>query len=432
MDAVIEKIPNHVKKLNDKTFDGWLSEKNETLKAVLFTEKGVTSPLIKSLAIDFLGKITFGQVRNSEKESAKSFGVTSFPTLVLLPGGDNEGFVYNGVMKKESISKFLGAFAPSNADSAAPAGECPFSGKNKKTQADKGDKDNVKKQKKDTKDKKASKEENRDAETSEDGKPKERVILDASDYSNLDPEEKKKFEDAHTRARFQQAKSVSKQPVEPIADEETLRQKCLSEKTKHCVLILLPAQSENTEKISIDLINGLKAFQEITEKHQKRDANLPTYIVRPELPFVALLRASLGLKSADHFEVIAVNGKRGWWTPYPDRNFNSVAVEAWLDTIRMNEVVKHKLPRPLLVSPDVIEAEQKKAEEERIEKERIAWEKAEKERKAKEEREKEPAAPKPASQKVEESAEVPKPTQTPEKKAEQEAEKAEESVKDEL
>lgn len=364
VDAVIERIPNHVARLDDKKFDGWLNNKNDTLKAVLFTDKGTISPLIKSVAIDFLGKITIGQIKSSEKEAAKSFGINKYPTLVLLPGGDHEGFVYEGLLKKEPITKFLSAFTPSNAESAAKAAEEAQASKKAK-------KDNAKK------DKKAKNTSEKKTGTADE---KERIVLGESDYANLGPEEKQKFEDAHTRARYEQAKKVAKQPVEPVFDEDTLREKCLSEKSKHCVLILLPAVAEDAKKIPIDMIDGLQAFQEITEKHQKRDANIPTYMVRPDMPIVALTRASLGLKSADQFQVIVVNGRRGWWSPYLESHYSAASVEAWLDTIRMNEVTKHNIPKALLTVP-IVEEPKKDAKQEP-----------------------EPAAPQPAAPKAEEPA----------------------------
>ncbi|KAK6348456.1 hypothetical protein TWF718_006249 [Orbilia javanica] len=111
VDFLIEQIPNHVARVNSKTVDGFLQEKNETAKAILFTTKGVATPLYKALAIDFFGSVTFAQVRDKETEVLKLFGVEKVPTFLVLPGGTAEGVVYDGEMKKDAMLKFVGKFA---------------------------------------------------------------------------------------------------------------------------------------------------------------------------------------------------------------------------------------------------------------------------------------------------------------------------------
>ncbi|KAF3309582.1 hypothetical protein TWF173_010768 [Orbilia oligospora] len=111
VDFLIEQIPNHVTRINSKTVDGFLKEKNETAKAILFTTKGVATPLYKALAVDFFGSVTFGQVRDKETEVLKLFGVEKFPTFLVLPGGSAEGVIYDGDMKKDGMLKFVKKFA---------------------------------------------------------------------------------------------------------------------------------------------------------------------------------------------------------------------------------------------------------------------------------------------------------------------------------
>lgn len=121
VDAVVEKIPNHVKKVEDKTLEKFLAESNETAKAILFTDKGKTSALMKAIAIEFKGSISVAQIRNTDKEKAslELFGITKFPTLLLLPGGkEAEGIVYDGELKKEPMVKFLSQAAAPNPDPA--------------------------------------------------------------------------------------------------------------------------------------------------------------------------------------------------------------------------------------------------------------------------------------------------------------------------
>ncbi|KAK5263177.1 hypothetical protein LTR16_012850, partial [Cryomyces antarcticus] len=39
VDAVVDKIPNHVNRVADRTLDEWLATGNDTAKAVLFSDK---------------------------------------------------------------------------------------------------------------------------------------------------------------------------------------------------------------------------------------------------------------------------------------------------------------------------------------------------------------------------------------------------------
>lgn len=105
-----------------------MSAKNESAKAILFTNKGVTSPLWKALAIDFLGSMTFAQIRDKEKEAVNVFGVSKYPTIVVLPGGDQDGIVYDGKVQKDDLFKFFSTIAPPTKEpepSAKPAKKTP-------------------------------------------------------------------------------------------------------------------------------------------------------------------------------------------------------------------------------------------------------------------------------------------------------------------
>ena len=78
---------------------------------LLFTNKGETSPLYKSLALRYNGKIAFGEVRNSNTEISQKFGVTKYPTLLAVCGGDGSATVaYAEEMKNSKLTKFLNSF----------------------------------------------------------------------------------------------------------------------------------------------------------------------------------------------------------------------------------------------------------------------------------------------------------------------------------
>ncbi|RPB04418.1 thioredoxin-domain-containing protein [Choiromyces venosus 120613-1] len=134
---VAELIPNHVTRVTDAKFDDFLSENNETAKAILFTNKGATTPLWKALAIDYLGTMGFAQIRDKEKRAVETFGITKYPTVVLLPGGDEEGILYEGSgFSRDALLEFFQATVPlpeSTSSSAEPTGETSSSTQETKT-----------------------------------------------------------------------------------------------------------------------------------------------------------------------------------------------------------------------------------------------------------------------------------------------------------
>ena len=103
-------LPNHVTRLQDAEWTSWLEKKNDTTKAILFSDKGTTSALIKSLASDFYESIEVVQVRDKEAAINKVFGVTKYPTLVILPGGDKEAVIYDGDLKRPGMLAFFGQY----------------------------------------------------------------------------------------------------------------------------------------------------------------------------------------------------------------------------------------------------------------------------------------------------------------------------------
>ena len=117
VDAVIDKIPNHVKRLKDEDFEEWLEEGNGP-KAILFSNKGTTSATLKAISVDFLGAINVAQIRETAKQAIEVFSKEKFPTLVLLPGDDKDPVTYDGDMKKDAMVKFLSQAAAPNPDPA--------------------------------------------------------------------------------------------------------------------------------------------------------------------------------------------------------------------------------------------------------------------------------------------------------------------------
>lgn len=289
VEAVVGSINNHVKKVTDKDVDAFLSEKNETAKAILFTDKGTTSALIKSIAIDFLDVITIAQARNKEAKTVEMFGIKKYPTLVLLPGGDKEAVVYDGELKKDAIVKFLSQAGEPNPD-PAPA-------------------------------EKAKK-----VKSSSSAKAKSTSAAD----------------EAAEEVPTQEAPVIieSAPPIPAINTPEKLVKECLTEKSSTCVLAFVP--STHGEKAK----EALVSLSELAWKYAKGHRLFPMYEVAKENEAAASLIKSLDL--TNEVELIAINARRGWWRRYEGEDFSLQGIESWIDAIRLSEGVKKKLPEGLI------------------------------------------------------------------------------------
>lgn len=304
VDAVVQQINNYVVKIEDKSLDKFLSDKNETAKAILFTEKGTTSALLKSIAIDFSDVITIGQVRNKETKTVEMFGIDKFPTLLLLPGGDTPGIVYDGELKKEAIVKFLSQAGEPNPDSPkAKTGEKA-------------------KQKKDGK---------VSAKKSASAKTESKT---ASSQTSSAAEESKTTQEAPVIVE-------TALPIPAINTPEKLIKECLTEKSHTCVLAFVPSgDGEKAQK-------ALASLAQLAHKHAQSKRHLfPFYEVPKTNEGAASLLKALDL-SGD-VEIVAINARRGWWRHYDGADFGHESIESWIDAIRMSEGVKKKLPEGIV------------------------------------------------------------------------------------
>ncbi|KAJ5630072.1 Thioredoxin [Penicillium herquei] len=304
VDAVKSNIPNHVKRATDKDLDNWLEQNEERPKAILFTEKGTTSALIRALAIDFLDVIDISQVRNKESSSVEKFGIEEFPTLVVIPNGGSEHKVYDGELKKQPLLEFLSEFAEPNPDAtgkAAPANKPKAKPKSKpaaKPASDDGD----------------------------------------NDTPTETPESKPTPPPAPA--------------VPTLATPEALESACLAVKSNTCVLALLPATGDESE-LSVPATEALTSLAEIAHKHALRGVNLfPVYAIPDINAASENLRSVLGLEDSQTVKIIAVNARRGWWRRFNGEEFGLTSVESWIDAIRLGEGSKEKLPEGLVAEAE--------------------------------------------------------------------------------
>jgi protein disulfide-isomerase A6 len=324
VEAVVDKIPNHVQKLQDSGLSAWLAKSNDTAKAILFTEKGTTSALLKSVAVDFLGGISVAQVRSKEAATVEMFGISEFPSLVLLPGGEQEPLLYDGEMKKESVVAFLSQVVPPNPDPAPKKAKASSSKKPKPP----------------------SSQASAFSEASESHKS-----ADASDFAG-----------SATKITVDDLPTESPDPIvlpvetpvtvtevaPPIPTLSTLgevKSTCLAPRSGTCVLALLPSMTVSQVDMSQSISGALAGLADITDKHAKRQAKIfPFYAVPADNEVAKIIRGDLGLKLDTELEIVAVNMKRGWWRRYSGETFDLIGIEGFIDAIKLGEGAKEKLP----------------------------------------------------------------------------------------
>ncbi|KPI45367.1 putative protein disulfide-isomerase [Cyphellophora attinorum] len=321
VDAVVDKIPNHVRKLQSSTFDEWLGDKSVTAKAVLFTEKGTTSALLRAVAIDFLGAIKVSQVRSKETDLVEKYGVTKFPSLVLIPGDEVEPVTYSGEMKKQPIVDFLSQAASPNKDTVSEKAK-PKPSKSKDPKKSASAKSAFSK----------ASEAHMSADL-EDELGASTIILDDSTPTES------------PLPIVEDSKPAVVEDIPPIASLTTpaeLIEAALGPKKGTCILVLLPPATEGS--LSEDAASALNFFAQSADKHQKRhDSVFPFYSVPAENEQAKVLRKDLGLKESE-LEIVALNNKRGWWRHFEAKSASTTDLETFIDNIKLGEGSKLKLP----------------------------------------------------------------------------------------
>jgi len=102
----LSKLPSFVTPVTSSTHEKFLGDKLP--KAILFTNKDKTSDLYKALSIDFHHRFALGEAKHSDKKLVEKYGVTTFPTLLILAkeeGGENIKF--DGKLSHDALTKFL-------------------------------------------------------------------------------------------------------------------------------------------------------------------------------------------------------------------------------------------------------------------------------------------------------------------------------------
>ena len=342
VDAVKSAIPNHVKRISDKGLDTWFKSDNDTAKAVLFSEKGTTSALIKVLASEYLGNMAFAQIRSKEPSAVEMFGVQEYPTLFVLPGGNQDAVKFDGTFTKESMKDFLSKFA-------TPTAESPSKKPKPSKKSEKATSENKEKSQSDSSTFSEKSASHASASASSEAAGATSVTLEDESNPTESPNPDPVPEDAPKPVKVPELHP----PIEALIEQKYLEMKCLGAKTSTCVLALLPHATGDEESLPDSAATALASLAEIADKHKQRGSKLfPFFSIPGRNTGAAKLRKELNLKDETTFELVAINGRRGWYRHFESEDFSLNSVETFVDAIRLGEGRKEKLPEGILTAEE--------------------------------------------------------------------------------
>ncbi len=323
VEAVKDKIPNHVKKLQGDAVDDWVNDKAFPAKAIIFTDKGTTSPLVKSLAIDFLGTIAFAQVR--DKATAQKYEVSDFPSVHLIPSYGATPIPYNGEINRGSLLAFLTQVGPPNPD-PVPKGAKPAKSSSKKSNSKSASS--------------ASSAFSRASEAHKSSDFEDHLAGSSTIVLDDTPPTESPVPIVETEQKpMILADAIA--PIPTLATPAEVEAACLAPKSGNCVLVLLPEEDLSSQSAT----SALAGFAEITNKYNRRKASvIPMYAVHADNEAATSIRNELGLSSGERMEIIATNMKRGWWRHYQGDSYDILDLESFVDAIKLGEGSRSKLP----------------------------------------------------------------------------------------
>ncbi|KAF8456337.1 hypothetical protein BGX38DRAFT_1140048 [Terfezia claveryi] len=332
VDAVVHRIPNHVTRLTSGKVNDWLTKNNETTKGVLFTSKGTTSPLYKALAIEFLGRAEFAQIRDKEEDAVKLFGWRSSLHSLFFPAVTP---LEECAMKIDVLTKFLGSIAPAKK-------EAPKESKKESKRTEKEDKRETKEEKQRLK-RETREEKERFKRETRDGKETIKREM------RKEKEKEQTTEDAPPSPALEEILKVAL-VIPELADGATLASTCFSPKSKTCVLAFVPPSTVDPSEDP-----ALSGLNTANEKVSATTKSFTFFKISSSSTHGKALAEALELTiGSEKPTVIAVNGHRRWYRVFSGNN-DAEGLLAWLDAITMGEVKKQKLPKGLFQEKEKVE-----------------------------------------------------------------------------
>ncbi|KAG0331772.1 hypothetical protein BG000_010597 [Podila horticola] len=117
VDHLVKMIPNDIQLVTSNPTSGKITNIDEftdaedSARALLFTEKTVSSNMYKGLATDMRRRMVVAEMRKPSSEILKKYNIDSLPALVVFPKGEKTHVAYSGELKREPLSDFFSQYA---------------------------------------------------------------------------------------------------------------------------------------------------------------------------------------------------------------------------------------------------------------------------------------------------------------------------------
>ena len=328
-DTVVDKIPNYVKRLDDKELNGWLEDSNGTAKAILFSDKWSTSTLYKVLAMEYKDTILFAQMKDKAIDAISLFGVSTFPTLILLPGGGGAAQTYGGDLNKDKLKEFL-----SQAGASGVRSDPTDSNANGKSDPQMASQESSFSQA-------SAAHMSSEASAAAAGATSVTVNNEPNVVESPDPN----VADGDKPVKIQEKEPSS--TILTLEDDIALREACLEPQKRLCVLLLFPEEnSDDALSSTTAALHGLAAAK---SKYSQGRSNLfPIHAVPFSNPLAPQLWQAFDVGNKAIPQLVAVHFKKNWWKDYGVAEFTDRSIDAWVDAIRMGEGPNKSLPENAL------------------------------------------------------------------------------------
>lgn len=110
--AATKMMQSFVSIVTSDNYEQFVQRDPSKYKVLLFTERKTTPPIYKALSKQYKDKLLMGEVRSSEAQLVRHFGISEFPKiLVITEPHSHQGEVYNGEIKIDLITKFLNNYS---------------------------------------------------------------------------------------------------------------------------------------------------------------------------------------------------------------------------------------------------------------------------------------------------------------------------------
>jgi curved DNA-binding protein CbpA len=107
-----QRMQSFVRTLNTDNYGEFITDNPTNHKVLFFTSRKSTAPLLKALSKFFKGKLSFGEIRQNEKELVDRYQIKNFPTIMVVTDLDIfKGITYEGPLNRDGLEKFLNQYA---------------------------------------------------------------------------------------------------------------------------------------------------------------------------------------------------------------------------------------------------------------------------------------------------------------------------------